>query len=315
MNIIFLDQSNAPDLAGALTKFETGFTYPLGAAQRFGVRHGSDYSRFFRAMGQAQCIVAMERERVVGAIAVVLRQLIAPDGRTLPAAYLGDLKIAPSARGGRVLINLARHAAAWALERTGIAFSVVMGGTAMTPDRYTGRAGLPAFTELAKLAVIRIPLERSVADPASSISADFENSAAPFCSLSAGRYATLAFAPHLRSETAPTAITLTDGNASGFIEDTRRAKRLIVKGGAEMVSAHLSHFAFRSATDGARLVRAACGLAAQHGFPALFFAVHEPDAASLLAALCVDGATVAPATVYGCGLPDNVGWNINTSEI
>ncbi len=315
MRLVLLNPSSTPALAGALAHFEAGFTYPLGATQRFGVRHGSDYSLFFRAMGQAHCIVALDGEHVLGTIAIVLRDIVAPDGQIRVAAYLGDLKITPAARGGRVLIQLARHAAAWALAHTGIAFSVVMGGTAVTPDRYTGRAGLPSFKALANIAVIRIPLDRAAAHSEALADTAFENTAAPFRRLSAGRYAALAFAPHLRSAITPTALTLSGHDACGFIEDTRHAKRLIVEGGTEMVSAHLSNFAYRNVGAGARLLDAACVHAARGGFPALFCAVPEPDAAVLLAALAASGATVAPARVYGCGLPDNVDWNINTSEI
>ena len=89
----------------------------------------------------------------------------------------------------------------------------------------------------------------------------------------------------------------------------------MVENASEMVSVHLSHFAYSGAVDGARLVRAARGEAARLGFPAMFFAVHQPDAMSLLDELSAEGATVASATVYGTGLPDNLGWNINTSEI
>jgi hypothetical protein len=318
MNVFSLSEHDTPELARALEQFEAAFTYPLGVHQRFSIHHGADYLRFYRAMGEAQGFVAMDKGQIVGTLAVALRRLLGPDGQSQPAAYIGDLKIASVARGGRVLIHLARHAAAWAKQRTQLAFSVVMDGTEVTPQHYTGRAGLPAFGALAKLAVIRLPTESSVGVAQLAITTRFtkwETTLEQFQLLSAGRYAAPAFDPRLRSETAPHAIALRDGDACGFVEDTRLAKRLMVQGGAEMASAHLSHFAYRSVAASARVVQAACAHAAHLGLPALFFAVHQPDAELLLNALSAKNATIAGATVYGCGLPANTAWNINTSEI
>jgi hypothetical protein len=315
MNIIALTTQNAPDLANALTAFETAFSYPLGAHLRFRIDHGDDYLRFFRAMGDAQCFVAMDNHRVIGTVSVTVRRLIQPDGQSRSAAYIGDLKIAADARGGWALIKLARAAAAWALKHTHIAYSVVMDGTSVTPDAYTGRAGLLPFDVLAEIAVIRLPVESPTAIAPTMDAAPFESVVECFHSLSADRYAVPAFDPTLRSDMAPVPIALPNGDACGFIEDTRRAKRLMLEDGTEMLSAHLSHFAYRTTADGARLINVARSQAASLGFPALFFAVYRPDARLFLNALAASDATVATATVYGCGLPNNAAWNINTSEI
>lgn len=315
MNVFALTADNSPDVASALSVFETAFSYPLGAHQHFRIDHGADYLRFFRAMGEAQCFVGMENSRVIGTISVTLRCLIQPDGQSQTVAYIGDLKIAPDARGGWALIKLARSAATWAMKHTHIAYSVVMEGTTVTPGTYTGRAGLSLFDPVAQIAVIRLPVESpaAVAPPVDIVA--FESTVERFHTLSAGRYAVPAFDPSIRSEIAPLAIALPSGDACGFLEDTRRAKRLIVEDGNELQSAHLSHFAYRTAADGARLLNIARSQAARLGFPALFFAVYQPDARLLLDAIAAHDATVATATVYGCGLPNNTAWNINTSEI
>lgn len=313
MNIVELCEHNEWELAEPLVQFEAAFSYPLGASQRFGIRHGRDYCRFFRAMGPAACFLAVEKSLVVGAIAVVLRRVFHPDGSIGSAAYLCDLKIAPAERGGRLLLRLAQHAAAWGSERTDAAFSIVMGGTAVTPDAYTGRAGLPRLSRLTNLAVIRTPVPQM---RGGQLSTDGRvSSASAFRALSAGRYATPAETPLMRSSVTPQGVDLENGAASGFVEDTREAKRLIVEGGEELVSAHLSNFAFRSIADGAQLVRGALACAARMQYPALFFAVHESEAEPILRQLNIAGTTVASATVYGFGMTAGAAWNVNTSEI
>ncbi len=315
MNVAALAECELPDRAQALETFESSFTYPLGVHQRFGIRHSPDYLRFFRAMGEAQSFIAIEQGCIVGAIAVALRRLLNPDGQSLRVAYFGDLKIIPEARGGRTFIELTRRASRWVLERSSVAFSIVMEGTTLTPEHYTGRAGLPAFTELAKLAVIRVPNEPCVPTLETLITTDLETHANLFHKLSAGRYATPVLAPHMRSSATPLPFVLADGSACGLVEDTRLAKRLVVADGTELASAHLSQFAYRDAVAGAKLVHAARWHAARLGLPALFFAVYQPDAPALLAALAIEHPTIAAATVYGVGLPGGAGWNINTSEI
>jgi hypothetical protein len=128
-------------LADALARFEAAFTYPLGPGWTFRISHGNDYPRFYRAMGDAVCFVAENHGEVVGVLAAAIRTLVWPTGDIRPAVYLGDMKVAPAARGGRVLLRLAEAATVWAGGRADAGFAVVMGGTRVTPDRYTGRPG------------------------------------------------------------------------------------------------------------------------------------------------------------------------------
>src|SRR5882724_4578734 len=103
----------APALARALTEFETPFTYPLGPGKFFRISHGEDYTLFFRAQGEEACFIAENQGRVVGALGTAIRRLWMPDGTERVAAYFGDLKIASAARGGIVLLRLARAAEVW----------------------------------------------------------------------------------------------------------------------------------------------------------------------------------------------------------
>src|SRR6185436_19861358 len=96
----------SPALAQALAEFEAPFLYPLGPGKFFRISHGEDYTLFFRAQGNGSCLIAEHQGRVVGALGTVIRRLWLPNGTECSAAYLGDLNIAPDARGGTVLIRL-----------------------------------------------------------------------------------------------------------------------------------------------------------------------------------------------------------------
>jgi hypothetical protein len=246
-------------------------------------------------------------------LAVAVRPLLLPDGVELRAAYIGDLKVAPEARRGTTLSRLARAAGAWVRPRVDVAFGVVMDGTPAVPSAYTGRAGIPAFAALAHVIVFRfVCAPRPQRGQLDAAEADVR---ASFRRLSGGRYACPAGHPADRSSVPPQWLALPDGSACACLEDTRRAKRLIADDGSEMVSAHLSCFAWRDLAAGADLLRVALGRAAALGFPALFVAVPAGDAEALAGALQDIEMVRAPATVYGHGLPSGCNWLLNSSEI
>ena len=107
-----------PALTRALAEFEAPFTYPLGPGKFFRISHGEDFTLFFRAQGTAACFIAEKKGRVVGALGTAMRRLWLPDGTDRTAAYIGDLKIATEARGGTVLVRLARAAEAWLRQKS-----------------------------------------------------------------------------------------------------------------------------------------------------------------------------------------------------
>ncbi len=319
MNVHAFDRTPGAALAQALAEFETAFAYPLGPERTFHISHGQDYPRFFRAMGgpgDSRCFVAEDHGRIAGVLGVAVRSLLRPDGSRVKAGYLGDLKVSVAARGGRTLYALSAAAEAWLEPRARVAFGVVMAGTAATPDQYSGRAGIPAFRKVGEVLVLRWNCERSpeAGRPADSFLADASRVERTFQALSLGRYAPLGANPAERSATPPRWLLHPEGTACGCLEDTLRAKRLHASDGQEIVSAHLSSFAFRSPEAGADLLRIALRMAQGLGFPALFAAVTPADAPSLMNALPGVEVTQAPALVYGAGLePDE--WNISTSEI
>ena len=311
MNVHALAAAPGPALAAALARFEGQFAYPLGPGRSFRVAHGDDYPRFFRAVGEAVCFVAERAGEVLGVLGLAATRVRTAEGAEVPAIYLGDLKVAPAARGGRVLVRLADAGRAWCRSRAACGFGVVMDGTPVTPDRYTGRLGIPPFREVAKVAVLRLPARPT---GGASWSGDPSVGAALFARLAAGRVSTAGGNPLERSETPPAWLVAPDGSACGRFEDTRRAKRLIAAAG-EMVAAHLSCIGYANHAALAALLRSACRTAATRGFPAVFAAVPAREADAVLAAANEPGAVVAPATVFAAGFEPGREWSINTAEV
>lgn len=302
-----------PRLAAALAEFEEQFTYPLGAGRSFRISHGEDYPRFFRAMGDGACFVAERSGEVAGVVGAALRPLRAPDGTTLRALYLGDLKLAPAARRLFVLPRLAYAVWEWARGRGDAALGVVMDGTPLTPDRYTGYFGIPHFRAVGRIRVLRLPA--TPAGDGTDWVSDDDRGRACHLRLTARRYSGSGGIPAERSETPPLWLVAPDEAACGRLEDTRRAKRLIADDGQEMRSAHLSCFAYRNVDAGVALLRCAADHAHRLGFPALFVAVPEPDGDAFVRAFADGGLVVAPATVYAAQLDPAPYWHIDTAEI
>ena len=317
MNLHALRDAPPEPLRRALADFEAQFTYPLGPGRSFRISHGYDYPRFFRAIGSAVSFVAERDGRVAGVVGVAIRPLVTPDGAQRPAAYVGDLKVSPAARGTLVFPRLARAALAWARPQVDAGYGVVMDGTTATPAAYTGRAAVPAFRPAGKVFVLRLPAVNESPAGGTNRWIDSPADAGParYAALSHWRYAAAGGNPAERSEMTPVWLVHPDGSACGRLEDTRRAKRLWADDGTEMVSAHLACFAFATPRAGAELLEAAGRIAGGSGFPAVFVAVAEPDMTGLSPALGAADRVVAPATVYAAGLDAGPAWNINSSEI
>lgn len=316
MTLHILRDPPPPAMGRALTEFERQFTYPLGPGRTFSISHGDDYPRFFRAMGEAACLVLEEQGKVLGSLGIAVRRILLPEGRLHKVAYFGDLKIDPRARKSFLFLQLAWAADKWLHDKASTGFGVVMDGTSATPDAYTGRFGIPAARVLGKTIVWQLPCG------AAGWHSDFDAlHATPeqvqecYTRLSRRRYACPGADPRERSEMAPVGLIDPDGLACGLVEDTRRCKRLLADDGAELRSGHLSFFAWQTPAAGAALVRAAMGCANRAGHPALFVAVAPVDVPALEAALGPMEKIVAPATIFGHGLDDDITWNINTAEI
>lgn len=315
MKVYPLNATPPPLLADALAEFESPFTYPLGPGRCFHISHGEDYSLFFRALGNGTCFVAEHQDRILGVIGTAIRRIWMPNGRERCVGYLGDLKIATEARGGLVLARLAHAAEAWLRPKVDAAYSVVMDGTGLTPLGYTNRAGIAAFRPVGRLGVLRLSGDAVVrSDRADRFLTIPEAGLSCYQQLSRGRYACPVGDASARSQMAPVWLRHPEGLACGLLEDTRRAKRLMVSDGSELLSAHLSCFAYSSVAAGAELIREALRRTFAQGLPGLFVVVPADEAASVCASLPGCNILPAPATVYGTGL-ENGDWNINTSEI
>lgn len=308
MNVQVLTAAPPAELAAALARFETQFTYPLGPGRSFHIDHGSDYPRFFRAMGEAACFVVADRDDVLGVVGIALRDLRIPKGSVRRVAYVGDLKIAPAARRTGTLLTIANAVRRWIDGRAVAGYGVVMDGTHATPPAYTGIWGIPLAQELGKVMVLRLPCAGpSARDPET---ADTEPGA-----VAVPGYAAVGSRPEERSEIRPRWLVAADGRASGYLEDTRRAKRLIADDGQEMVSAHLSRFRYADTASAGALLRRARAAAGAAGFPALFVAVPAPEAPAVTADLTGLDVVAAPATVFGAGLVPHSHWWLDTAEI
>lgn len=317
MRVVSLSEAPGPELSAALEVFEEGFTYPLGPGRWFRISHGQDYARFFRAMGQACCFIAAREGRVLGTIGAALKTMITPDGERKPILYLGDLKVAPVARGGRCLLALTEAVQDWVKGRAEAAFSVVMDGTPATPVDYSGRLGIPKFSPIAKINVLRIFASKSGEEFQEPLITNERNGQPCFLRLvrEQGRFATEGSAPGERSEMTPLWLMKPDGTACGLLEDTRKGKRLITGEGEEMPSAHLTSFAYTHSNHGADLIKAGLALALRNGYPALFVAIPVEATPAFCEHLLGREIVTAPATVYGSGLPFGTRWTINTAEI
>jgi hypothetical protein len=260
-------------------------------------------------MGEGRCIVVEHEGRVLGVLGAALRVLIIPGGHCKPVVYLGDMKIDPAARGGRTMLRLVEGMRFWVGTRAESAYAVVMDGTPVTPTRYTGRLGIPQFQQLGKIVILRLP-KMPGGGPDDWMSTE-ERGMACYHHWSAKRYACGGGNSDERSEMKPIWLVEPGGRACGRLEDTRRAKRLIADDGTEMVSAHLSCFAYENVSVGVDLIRRAlrCIVA-----PALFVAVPDSEVEPMARRLPVE-AVRAPATIYGTGVPFGPEWSINTAEI
>ncbi len=317
MNLRIFHTPPRAEIGAALEEFEAQFRYPLGGEQSFSISHGRDYITFFAAIGAPTLVVAEHRGRILGTLSAALRALRFPDGEKRTVAYLGDLKIAPSARGGVVLARMMETLhGELAVPANGMAYGVVMDGTGRVPPSYTGRIGVPAFSKTGRLCILK------------ATTSGFANRASTMSEITADEWLRMSDRivldgflpiggnPLLRSEMTPQFLANESGSTVGRIEDTQRAKRLFISPDHEIRAAHLTGFTFTSAAEGAELFKHAAALCAQRGIPTLFAAVPQSAAHMFRAVLENEIVQFVPATVFGCGFnEDEADWWVDTAEI
>lgn len=294
-------------LASGLASFERSFIYPLGSAARFRISHGEDYMRFFHAMGSATAVLSERDGGVDGCIVRVKREIIVDGGGRQPVHYLCDLKVREDRRGSAVLGGLLR-AVQIAIEgdETTACYCVVMEGTGRLPTDYTGRIGVPSFLKVGEIMILKLSLKERAERVIEASAEDFRNMAIPGYRVTGG-------SSRIRSMMQP--IHLTNEDACGLLEDTRKAKRLFLEGGEEMVSAHVSSFMYRTAGAGARLLVEAVVRAALMDVASVFVAVPRGETVRLLPELTSLNIIQAPAAIYAHGLAGGHDWWIDTAEI
>ncbi len=323
MHIHRFEEAPPVGVASALDQFERQFKYPLGVGRSFHISHGEDYPRFFRAIGGtgagASFVAESNNGEILGTLGVALRAVQLPGGEVVNSAYLGDLKTVSDPRRARTLVALAAKAYAWGRERgAAAAYGVVMDGTPRSPSTYSGRFGIPAFGVISHVRVLRLSIPANDRDGDLAREVDAETVEDQYRALSAGRFAPLGGDPRWRSGRAPVFLLTPDGCACGTLEDTRCAKRLLLDDGGEMVSAHLSKFAYADVRAGVLLLHQALAVCRRQAVaPALFVSVPAIDSAEFVRLLGdVPEIVQAPATIYGAGFAvSGDPWNINTAEI
>lgn len=306
MTLHCLEQLPEPRLAGRLMQFEQQFDYPLGPQARFRISHSRDYLPFFQAMGQARIYVIEHSGEIQGTLAHVERFLeidSRPGSRRL-VHYLCDLKIAPAARGGRVLAYLMREAKRHiAASSSHACYSVVMAGTGRLPTDYTGRIGVPAFPKIAEVVVLRIspPVAAPIQTTGTSVSVP------PFgIRVSGGDAALRSILPRT---------PLVARGASGCLEDTRRGKKLWDLNGEELLNAHVSDLRFETPQAAADLLGQALQKALRAGFGGVFFSLPAKVWNASREEFAAFNISEAPAVIHGYGLPPGGDWWINSAEI
>ncbi|MGC4017124.1 MAG: GNAT family N-acetyltransferase [Luteolibacter sp.] len=316
MKIHVLTQPAPPALGLALEEFESQFAYPLGPRRSFRISHGLEYLPFFQAIGEASVLVAERDGKVVGTLAFVRRPLeLTSSGmgtERRSAHYLCDLKVAPSARGSIVLSRLLQEAKA-RIEpgESHACYCVVMDGTGRLPVGYTGRVGVPVFEKIGSITVLRL----SAGQESSFRSCSMEELSKVRTRIAHGGCTATGGMSRFRSLMEPLSLVEEAGAACGILEDTRLAKRLFPVDGGELLSAHLSGFAYTTPAAGGRLLRSAVAAALENGLPAVFVAVPSGEVARLLPELEGIEVLQAPASVYGYDLPAGLDWWVDTAEI
>lgn len=312
-------------IARSLAQFERRFRYPLGPERFFRIHHGEDYSRFFRAMGKGASFIAEREGNILGTIGVARRALALPDGSMKQVVYIGDAKVAPENRGGKVLWRLLQAVQTWAVQRANAAYSAVMEGTPIVPARYTGRLGIEPFAKLAEVVILRISAKKSFVPVQKDWEIDAATGRSLYRKLTQDSARCIGGKPDMRSLAPPQWLASPNRQAVGLLEDTRQAKRLLeaprpfscALGGEswEMNVSHLSHYAWLEEECGIALLRQALARSTKRGFDAMFTAASFAAAEAIESRLGAEEVIRACAGIYGAGLDAGMIWNLNTSEI
>lgn len=308
MKFLELTPDMSLELRPRLCAFESLFYYPLGEKQQFRIDHSPDYTAFYRAIGDAKTLVVLSGNDVIASISIAIRN-VSINGSHNKIAYIGDLKIHTAYQAGRILFRIAQYVQNLLDGMVSTAYSVVMDGTKATPEHYTGRIGIPLFRAVTKYQILRL----QTFDYQSSLSPE-NMSGKEYALYSQLREVAFEFSSSTLRSALKSQWFASQGRACGMLEDTRMAKRLYLETGEELLSAHLSYFAFDDANAAVEVIMNALGCAYQQRYPYMFIALSESDWHALAPLLKDFHYTIAQATVYAT---DNTCARlpINTAEI
>ena len=194
-------------------------------------------------------------------------------------------------------------------------YCVVMDGTGRLPTDYTGRLGVPRFEKLGEIVILRLSPGGGPVAPAGTCLVTKPELHEIQRSIRRPGFVATGGDRARRSRIGPLPLATPDRLAAGLLEDTRRGKRLFTDGGDELVSAHLSGFAYATPRAAAALLTGAVARAGAIGIPAVFAAIPRREWSGLLPWLGKLAVAPAPATIFGHGLEAGGDWWIDTAEI
>ncbi len=315
--IIFrLTANEVEEFSPMLRDFEQQFWYPLGNTAKFRMQHQGAYTDFFQAMGDACCFVALRDDQVLGVLSVAIRTLIDSERNQKKIAYVADVKVSRKLHGSSVLYRLARTAILWLQGEVSGAYSVVMDGTSVTPNQYTGRVGVPQFSWFDRVRIFSFSTELDLPEFQSVDIKPWSGKQSP--SDPQGKATNLVWLntdPTLRSNSNPVWLTDSASGACGLLEDTRRAKQLFDKSGLEMRYAHLTFSSYDQPKDLVKLLPTALSRARSLGYTDVFVTVVDEHSQDLEQAL--EGLTYQEfsASIYGFSLEPDFAKLVYSSEI
>lgn len=308
MKVIALSHENQPQWQEALSSFERQFHYPLSDSLSFSIDHGPDYSAFFRSQGDGHVFAAVKDEQVIGVLACAIKSVVI-EGKTQRVAYLGDTKLDKSKATPFTLYRLFKTAQSELQNRVDIAYSIVMDGTEATPQNYTGKMDIPLFEKHRDLMIVRI--DSTHGEPSKTIRSS-SNAYDLYTNLCTDIVLPQTQS-HVRSLINPCWFFEKEA-AVGLIEDTRRAKRLHLQDGAELVSSHLSFVAFNNVESAEKMIKHVLHYAHILDIPGVFMALTTDQYHALQPFLESCKAHVTKGTIYGTS-PALASLTFNTAEV
>lgn len=313
-----LDAAPPPDLQRALDEFESTFQVPFAPGRFYRINYGSDRTAFIRTLGESKSLAAEKEGRIVGYLEIALVDLLLPDGNSRPAVYIADIKMLPEARRTITTARLLQKGIEWGRTKSDLWFTVTLDGAPLKPPDYTGRAGIPAFSEAGRIMVVRLPVTpgSGMRPEDGQFFARTDEGPALYKQLASGRYALPGGASAARSVAPPAWMVHPGCTACARFEDRRKVRRLIADDGSELRPAYLSCFAFSDPQAAIDLILAALRRAESLGFRALRFCLPPPDLAMLQGVLgpaVIDGS---PGAIFATApLGTGALWNLNAAEI